>query len=86
MGETREKRIEQFLEDNDVPVLGMREGAWLRRQGTRVMLGGATGARLFRRGVPGEEFAEGSDLSFLLDVPAAFDSAAGVLSAGAARR
>jgi dipeptidase E len=66
MGETREKRIEQFLEENDVPVLGMREGAWLRRRGATLTLEGSTGARLFRRRLEPEEFAEGADLSFLL--------------------
>jgi dipeptidase E len=75
MGETREKRIEQFLEENDVPVLGMREGAWLRRQGSMVTLGGTTGARLFRRGVAPAEFTESADLSFLLDAAGTFDSA-----------
>ena len=74
MGETRDKRIHQFHEENDVAVLGMREGAWLRRQDQDVTLCGTTGARLFRRGEPEEEFREGSDLSFLLDVPAKFDS------------
>jgi dipeptidase E len=73
MGETREKRIEQFLEENDVPVLGLREGSWLRRQGPRLTLGGTTGARLFQRGTPADEFAEGDDLSFLLSLPANFD-------------
>ena len=66
MGETRELRIEQFLEENEIPVLGLREGGWVRVEGTRVSLGGRSGARLFRRGLPPEEFAAGSDLSFLL--------------------
>src|SRR6266404_7652381 len=30
MGETQEERIVQFLEENDVPVVGMREGAMVR--------------------------------------------------------
>ncbi len=50
MGETREERIVQFLEDNPTPVVGLREGAMLRiEQGTTV-LKGSTGARIFRRG------------------------------------
>jgi dipeptidase E len=76
MGETREKRIHQFQEENDVAVLGMREGSWLRRQGDKLTLCGTTGARLFRTGTTEEEFVEGDDLSFLLQLPAKFDSRA----------
>jgi dipeptidase E len=74
MGETREERIVQFLEENDVPVLGMREGAWLRRRGDRLNLEGDTGALLFRRGAEPAAYAGGADLSFLLELPAHFDS------------
>jgi len=73
MGETREERILQFLEENDVAVLGMREGAWLRRRAGALRLGGETGAVLFRRGVPLERFSPGADLSFLLRLAARFD-------------
>ena len=75
MGETRQQRIEQFLEENDVAVLGMREGAWLRRRDAELRLGGTTGARLFRRGEEPGEFQEGADLSFLLGLTPGFDSA-----------
>ncbi len=50
MGETREERLVQFLEENDVPVVGLREGAWLRVEGGSVTLEGTTGARIFRHG------------------------------------
>lgn len=76
MGETRAQRIEQFLEENDVPVLGMREGAWLRRRGGRLELGGETGALLFLRGQAPRSFQGGDDLSFLLQAPARFDTPA----------
>jgi dipeptidase E len=66
MGETREQRIEEFLEENDVPVLGLREGAFLRREGPSLHLGGAAGARLFRRGRKPEEHAVGAKLDALL--------------------
>lgn len=68
MGETREERIQQFLEENDVPVLGMREGTWLRREDATLTLGGdAVGARLFRPGAEPAEIAPGTDLSGLLE-------------------
>ncbi|HSO26449.1 MAG TPA: dipeptidase PepE [Anaerolineales bacterium] len=72
-GETRELRLQEFLEENDVPVLGLREGAWLRRQGGRLTLLGLNGARLFRRSHSPHELLPGADLSDLLAAPAAFD-------------
>lgn len=50
MGETREERIREFLEENDAPVVGLREGSWLRVSGASMRLEGEAGARLFRRG------------------------------------
>src|SRR5262245_42074669 len=35
MGETREDRIREFLEENAVAVVGLREGTWLRIDGAR---------------------------------------------------
>lgn len=67
MGETREQRIREFLEENDVPVLGLREGAWLRRRDSALTLHGDTGALLFRRGREPEPFGDGADLAFLLE-------------------
>jgi dipeptidase E len=66
MGETREQRIAEFHEENDPPVVGLREGAWLRVDAGTLTLEGATGARIFRRGRPAEEYASGSRLDFLL--------------------
>jgi len=65
MGESREQRVLQFHEENDVPVLGVREGGWLTRDGDWLKLTGSS-ARLFRRGVEPQEVAPGSDLSDLL--------------------
>jgi len=73
LGETRQRRIEEFLEENDVPVLGMREGSWLRVSGHRVVLGGENGGRLFLRSEEHTEVPSGTDLSWLLEVPARFD-------------
>jgi dipeptidase E len=66
MGETREERLREYLEENRAPVLGLREGAWVRVEGDRATLGGATGARLFRRGAEPLELAPGADLSATL--------------------
>lgn len=67
MGETREQRLKEFHELNDAPVVGLREGTWLEVGEARCRLGGAKSARLFRKGLAPEEFAPGSDLSFLLE-------------------
>jgi dipeptidase E len=65
-GETREERIREFLEENDLPVVGLREGAMLAVDGDRMTLRGAARARLFRRSAEPTEVAPGADLSFLL--------------------
>jgi dipeptidase E len=75
MGETREQRLEQFLEENDVAVVGLREGGWLRRSGDSLRLAGLAGARLFQRGEPPRVLEPDTDLSWLLARPARFDAA-----------
>src|SRR6185436_10434305 len=66
MGETREQRIAEFHEENTPPVVGLREGSWLLREGSALTLQGTASARLFRRGEAPQEFASGSRLDFLL--------------------
>lgn len=66
MGETQEERIIQFLEENETPVLGMREGAWVLAENSRVILGGSRGARIFRRGEPPVEKTTGDEISSLV--------------------
>jgi dipeptidase E len=62
MGETREERILQFHEENEPPVVGLREGAWLEADERGVRLEGAAGARLFRRGQAPVEYPAGTRL------------------------
>ncbi len=62
MGETRETRIREFHEENDTPVIGLREGAMVRVDGDTMELRGQAGARLFRRGQEPVELAPGADL------------------------
>ena len=69
MGETQEERIIQFLEENETPVLGMREGAWVRAENGRVILGGTRGARIFRRGEAPVEKTTGDEISSLVGAP-----------------
>ena len=66
MGETQEERIMQFLEENKVPVVGLREGSMLRVHGGVVMLKGPHTARIFRYGEKPVEVATGSNLHALL--------------------
>jgi dipeptidase E len=72
-GETRPARIGEFLEENDVPVLGLREGAWLQVSGTRAHLSGRNTGRLFRRHAGPIDIPAGADLSYLLDTRPRFD-------------
>jgi dipeptidase E len=69
MGETQEERILQFLEENETPVLGMREGAWVVAENGRVILGGSRGARIFRRGATPVEKTTGDEISSLIGAP-----------------
>jgi dipeptidase E len=65
MGETREERILQFLEENNTTVVGLREGAMLCVEGGTTMLRGSAGARIFRKGQPPLEVLPGSELQGL---------------------
>lgn len=66
MGETQEERIMQYLEENDRPVIGLREGTYLRVHRGAVVLQGNRTARIFRRGEPPAEVAAGTHLSINL--------------------
>jgi dipeptidase E len=63
MGETQEERIMQYLEENDRPVVGLREGTHLRVHGGTVVLQGSRTARIFRRGEQPVEVTPGTNLS-----------------------
>jgi dipeptidase E len=66
MGETREERILQFFEENDTPVVGLREGAMLRVEHGSTVLKGIAGARIFRRGHAPVETRPGDNLDQLV--------------------
>jgi dipeptidase E len=49
-GETREERIRDFHDDNDTPVVGLREGSLLRVDDSHVQLIGTAPSRIFVKG------------------------------------
>ena len=64
MGETREERLLQFLEDNDTPVVALREGSLLRIENEKVLLKGFTRARIFQKGIEPMEIEPGTEVVF----------------------
>jgi dipeptidase E len=66
-GETREQRIEEFIEINpEVYVLGLREGSMLKVENNKISLIGEKTIRIFKKGDLPRELAGSEDLSFLL--------------------
>lgn len=57
MGETRDKRIAEFHEENLTTVIGLREGAWITVINGVAMLGGTTGAKIFLHGAQPTEWS-----------------------------
>jgi dipeptidase E len=62
MGETRETRIREFHEMNATPVVGLREGSWLRVEWPNIVVVGSRGARIFRRGEDPAEVEAGAEI------------------------
>jgi dipeptidase E len=66
-GETREQRIEEFLEANpDVYVAGLREGCMFLVENGKIQLIGEKSCRIFKKGITPIELKAGSDFNFLL--------------------
>lgn len=63
MGETRETRIAEFHTQNTVPVVGLREGSWLRVNGDEIILKGKLKARVFEQGKEPYEIESGAFLN-----------------------
>jgi dipeptidase E len=62
MGETRDERLLQYLEENEIPVVGLREGAMIRCENGEAVLKGTHGARIFKRAIPPFELEPGRNL------------------------
>jgi len=67
-GETREQRIEEYLEINPaVTVVGLREGSILKYEADFLQLFGSRSARIFKKGTVPQELFAGDNFNFLLD-------------------
>jgi dipeptidase E len=63
MGETQEERITQYLEENELPVIGLREPGMMRVRNGATTLRGNAAARVFRRGNTPVEVSPGAILN-----------------------
>ena len=65
MGETRETRIQEFHKFNTQPVVGLREGSYLKVRNDDIILKGALSARIFEYNKTPSELNSNSSLNFL---------------------
>ena len=63
-GETRETRILEFHTQDNTPVIGLREGNWIRVKGETVTVEGAGSTRIFEAGKAPYEIDPGTVLTF----------------------
>jgi len=61
-GETRETRIKEFLTQNEIKVVGLREGNWIRIQGDNITTEGSEETRIFEPGKSPYELQPGASL------------------------
>ncbi|WP_438962446.1 dipeptidase PepE [Nonlabens sp.] len=65
-GETREQRIKEFHVYNNIPVIGLREGSFIRIQGAQEILHGPHTARVFLQDQEPIEVKSGYDFAQLV--------------------
>lgn len=63
-GETRETRIREFHTQNSIPVVGLREGNWIRVRGEEIRTEGSYDTRIFLKDREPFELAAGSLVQF----------------------
>lgn len=66
MGETREQRIKEFHFYNHIPVIGLREGSYIRVKGKQEILHGKDTARVFLKDHQPVEVSSGYDFAQLV--------------------
>jgi dipeptidase E len=64
MGETRETRIKEFHTQQNIPVVGLREGSWIRVKGSEICLEGTQPARIFTPQQDAFELKPGNSVAF----------------------
>lgn len=65
MGETRETRINEFHSQNQLAVVGLREGSWIQVKGDAMILEGELNARVFEKDKSAYEVEPGTNFSYL---------------------
>ncbi|HTO14918.1 MAG TPA: dipeptidase PepE [Edaphocola sp.] len=63
-GETRATRIQEFHTQNNIPVIGLREGNWISVKGNKVSVEGTASTRVFEQGKEAYEIAPRTLLEF----------------------
>lgn len=63
-GETRETRIKEFHTQNNIPVVGLREGNWIKVTGNKIAVEGSRETRIFEQGKEPYEILAGALLPF----------------------
>lgn len=63
-GETRETRIKEFHTQNNIPVVGLREGNWIRVKGSAITTEGSVSTRIFEQDKTPYEVNPGASLNF----------------------
>jgi dipeptidase E len=64
MGESRETRIREFQVQQPLPVVGLREGSWIRVKGDMITLEGTESAKIFEAGKEAYELSVGKEIIF----------------------
>lgn len=66
-GETRETRILEYISQNSIPVLGIREGNWIRGLNNQLTVAGAHSSRVFMQKKTPFEIEPGTNLTELFN-------------------
>ena len=64
MGETRETRIKEYHTQNTTPVVGLREGSWLKVIGNEITLRGIPDAKIFEKDKIPYDISSGTKIDY----------------------